>query len=159
MRALILAAALAVISVPAMAGEGFPDMARFESYSVSQMKRLPDVKVPLGRRLNLKGLQSRSKLVLSLMKNSIYAQVGYKFTTASYRNYFQSRSWYRENAGYHPEKLNGADKENAQALSSLITRAKDRPVSGDNGYGYGEEGYGEDGYGYGEEGQGYNREN
>lgn len=146
MRALILVAALAVISVTARA-DGFPTMSKFETLSASQMAKLPDVRVRLCKPLSKAGLDSRSKLELSLMKNSIFAQVVYKFKDQWYANYFHSRSWYSD-AAYHPEKLCSVDNENARMLGDMAAQAKDKASSGDDdGYGYDNDD--DDGYGYG----------
>lgn len=147
MRALILAAVMAAIPSLSHAEGGFPTLAKFEAMSVSQMAKLPDVRVPMCRKLSAHGLSGKSKLELSLMKNSIFAQTGYHFQNAAYRNYFLSRPWYKN---LKPAKICAVDKENAQMLSNLAAKARDHATKGggDNGYG----GYGDDnGYGYGEE--------
>lgn len=156
MRSLFLASAVLLSSLTAQAS-GFPTMNAFELMTSRQMAALPEIRVPLCRRLNVSALQGRTKLELSLMKNSIFAQVGYKFSNASYRRYFLTRRWYNENSGYRADRLCAADNENARLLSALIARAKDSSSEsesgyGEEGYGYGEEGYG---YGYGSNGYGY----
>jgi hypothetical protein len=91
---------------------------------------------------------------LVLLKNSVYAQHGFEFTTPYLKNYFTSRSWYRA-GGYSYAALTKTEKKNIRTLNGLIKKAGGAPKA--PGKGHGDDSYGEEGgYGYGGEGYGEN---
>jgi hypothetical protein len=173
---------LAMFSVSAMAAEkSFPKWSEFKTYSVEQMKAVPDVKVAAGKKMSAKGMSKKTITEVVLMKNSIFAQQGFEFTTPYLKNYFASRSWYKA-GGYKAASLSKIDRDNAKMLGGVLAKAagKDpqrmvaskkhhakhahKPKHGNgrahvanDDYGYGDEeyGYGYEDYGYGEEGYGY----
>lgn len=162
MRTAILVMALALAASVAEA-KSFPSLNEFNNYSSRQMRHLPDVRVPLGIAISPRSVEGLSVVQLTLMKNSIFAQVGYVFKTPALSKYFASRSWYNPNRGYHPERLRSVDENNARIIGNELANAKRRPdhggdessYDGDDGYGYGNDpedggGYG---YGYGDDGQ------
>ena len=123
MRASLIYLCLLGSALVARAGE-LPPKAAFEAYSVAQMRRLPDYRVPLCTPIDLNSLRGRSQLELGLLKNSIFAQVGYRFQTPSYRNYFLSRPWYREEAVFDATRLCPVDHENVKVIAAMTTTAK-----------------------------------
>lgn len=171
---------LATFSLSAMAAEkSFPKWSEFKTYSVEQMKSVPDVKVATGKKMSAKGMNKKTITEVVLMKNSIFAQAGFEFTTPYLKNYFASRSWYKA-GGYKAASLSKTDRDNAKMLGGVLAKAagkdptrmvaskkhhakhaashkhgKARLANDDYGYGDEEYGYGYEDYGYGEEGYGY----
>lgn len=174
---------LALFSVSAMAAEkSFPKWSEFKTYSVEQMKAVPDVKVATGKKMSAKGMSKKTITEVVLMKNSIFAKQGFEFTTPYLKNYFASRSWYKA-GGYKAASLSKTDRDNAKMLSGVLAKAagknpqrmvaskkhhgkhhakhkhgKAHMANDDYGYGDEEFGYGYEDYGYGEEGYGYGEE-
>lgn len=166
------------VGVGAQAAEkSFPKWSEFKTYSVEQMKAVPDVKVAAGKKMSAKGMNKKSITEVVLMKNSIFAQQGFEFTTPYLKNYFASRSWYKA-GGYKAASLSKTDRDNAKMLSGVLAKAagkdpqrmvaskkhhakhkhgKGRAHVANEEYGYGDDefGYGYEDYGYGEEGYGY----
>lgn len=164
MRSLIAFMALALVTVNAQAAAKFPSWEKFKTYTPAQMRTLPDVKASPKKLLNEASVKKMSAVQVVLLKNSIYAQHGFEFSTPYLKNYFASRNWYRP-GGYSLSSLNKTEKANARFLKHYVAKLKldpkmpNNPGHGDDGYGYG---YGEEGYnaesgaeGYGEEGYGY----
>ena len=83
--------------------------------SVADMKSLPEVKVTLAHKLTEKDLKDKSETELSLMRNSIFAQAGVKFTDHWLKNYFMSRNWY-DAAKPHPDLISQVDRDNAKMI-------------------------------------------
>jgi len=160
MRSFFAVLALAVVSLNAQAAK-FPAWKDFQGYSAKQMRALPDVKASAKKEITDASVKKLSSVELVLLKNSIYAQHGFEFTTPYLKNYFSSRSWYRA-GGYSAAALSKTEKKNIRAINAVIKKVggapKAKPHHGgdDSGYGYGEEAYGYDG-GEGYEG-GYNEE-
>jgi hypothetical protein len=166
-----LAFVLAVGSAQA-AGKSFPKWSEFKAYSVEQMKALPDVKVATGKKMSAKGLAQKSITEVVLMKNSIFAQKGFEFTTPYLKNYFASRSWYKA-GDYKAANLSKTDRNNAKMLGGVLAKAagkdpqrmvaskkhhhgaKVHTASEDYGYGDDDYGYGGEDYGYGDDDYGY----
>ena len=83
--------------------------------SVAEMKLLPDVKVTLAHKLTVKDLKDKSETELSLMRNSIFAQAGVKFSDPWLKNYFTSRSWY-DASKPHADAITQVDRDNAKMI-------------------------------------------
>lgn len=66
-----------------------------ERMSRDQIAALPDIKASLGESLHESALAGKNKVMLRIMRNSIFAQYGYPFTVKWLRDYFETRSWYR----------------------------------------------------------------
>ena len=56
---------------------------------------MPDVKVDLDKKLTEADISGKSEVEMILMKNSIYAQHGFRFSQKALANYFLSRKWYK----------------------------------------------------------------
>ncbi|RYZ96030.1 MAG: YARHG domain-containing protein [Proteobacteria bacterium] len=158
MRSLLAVLVFSLVSLSANAAK-FPAWNDFQGYSAKQMRALPDVKASAKKELNAASVKKLSIVEIVLLKNSIYAQHGFEFTSPYLKNYFTSRSWYRA-GGYQYASLSKVEKKNIAFLKGMIKKAggTDKPSKGhgaDESYGYGEE---EGGYGYegGEGGYGEN---
>lgn len=117
MRATV-AVAVAVSSLcgpTARAGELPRTIFEIERLSDGALARLPDVRVPLGRALEQRQLAEKSPVELRIMRNSIFAQVGYRFKTPWLRKYFGSRKWYPKGP-YRPGKLAAVDRTNFRLI-------------------------------------------
>lgn|GEM_PF-5968215 len=89
--------------------------ADFEKMSFKEMKALPDVKVDLNKKIEPADLQGKSETQLILMKNSIYAQHGFRFTHKALANYFLGRKWYKPNMNTQgTEHLNDVSRANLE---------------------------------------------
>ncbi|MDR0880739.1 MAG: YARHG domain-containing protein [Clostridioides sp.] len=66
-----------------------------------------------------KDVEGRSKDAIALMRNEIYARHGYVFSKQKYRDYFGTKSWYKENKNFSEDSLNKVEKKNAEFLSSI----------------------------------------
>jgi hypothetical protein len=87
----------------------------FEKLSFKEMKALPDVKVDLNKKLSAEDLKGKSETELILMKNSIYAQHGFRFDQKAVANYFLGRKWYKPNMETQGlEKLNEVSRANLE---------------------------------------------
>ena len=51
----------------------------------------------------------------SFARNEIYARHGYKFTTAKYKKYFESKSWYKA-GGFSTKDLNSIEWYNMELI-------------------------------------------
>lgn len=149
MRWFLVLAISTVLSVSAFAAE-WPSLKDFERYSHKQMMQLPQVRVPLGKRLHTSGLSKKSYVELLLMKNSIFAQTGTTFKSPALDSYFRQFSFYGHSKGV---KMKDVDDKNVRAIVEAMKHANkgSQPIDGDDGYGYGGDGDGYDGYG----GEGY----
>jgi hypothetical protein len=165
MRSLFAVLVFALVSLNAHAAK-FPSWNDFQGYSAKQMRALPDVKASAKKEITAASVKKLSVVELVLLKNSIYAQHGFEFSTPYLKNYFASRSWYRA-GGYSYASLSKTEKKNIRTIKELIKKAGGAPKApkghGDDAYGYGEEGgygydaegsYGEN-YGEGDDGEGY----
>lgn len=151
MRQFLVIALCALISTSAFAKGQWPSLEDFQRYSHRQMRQLPQVRVPLGKRVRAEKLSGKSYVELLLMKNSIFAQTGTTFKSPALDSYFRQFSFY----GHSKTKLKDIDRKNVSLIVAALKTANKgaQPIDGEDGYdnygGYGEEGYGEDGYGYG----------
>ena len=80
-----------------------------------ELAGLPDVKVARGVALEPSALEGKNKVMLRLMRNSIFAQYGYPFTTKWIRQYFETRAWYRQSA-FDPRTVAAVDTANVQMI-------------------------------------------
>ena len=114
----ILALTVSGVSV-AQAGNTVPaDLASFEKMTPAEMKHLPDYKIPLNTPVKADLLVGKNETELTLLRNSIFAQVGFHFTTTYLNNYFNTRSWYKAKAAYTPNKLTAVDRANLAMIQS-----------------------------------------
>ncbi len=78
------------------------------------------------RLLTENDIKGMSKHDLALARNEIYARHGRKFQTAEYRNFFNSKSWYKLNPSYNYSddngNLNSIEIKNVQFLLSAERR-------------------------------------
>lgn len=91
--------------------------ADFEKMTFEQMKALPDAKWPMDKKVDMGHLRGKSETEVVLLRNSIYAQNGFRFSNKALANYFLSRSWYKPNKmdlGFG--KLSAAAKANVQTF-------------------------------------------
>jgi hypothetical protein len=89
--------------------------ANIEKLSPAEMKKLPDLRAPLDRKVNPDSLEGMGRIELQILRNSIYAQHGRAFKTRWLQAYFSSRSWYRK-GGYRAGKLTATDLANIEML-------------------------------------------
>lgn len=105
----------------------------FERMTFAEMKALPDVKWPLAKPATSEDLAGKSETELVLLRNSIYAQNGFRFSEKSLANYFLSRKWYKpsmESMSFM--KLTPVDKANVQALMKM--QATERGIASEDDY-------------------------
>jgi hypothetical protein len=96
-----------------------PTMELFSKLTPEQMKKLPDVKVALGKAIEPGTLEGKSETELTLMRNSIHAQLGIHFWAKPLAAYFQTRSWYKD-GGYKADKLSELDRANARLIQARL---------------------------------------
>lgn len=114
---LALSAAFALTSFSTFAfAASFPKTPQeFSGKTTDQMKSYNDVKVTLNKPLDPSSFKGKTETELSLMRNSIYAQAGFKFSEPWLKNYFASRAWYKEGA-FSPKMLTKVDFENVKKI-------------------------------------------
>ncbi|WP_432667111.1 YARHG domain-containing protein [Wukongibacter baidiensis] len=64
-------------------------------------------------------LKNLNENELSILRNSIYAKYGYKFSTKKYSDYFSQFSWYTPIDKNVEAKLNNIDKQNIKQIIAL----------------------------------------
>ncbi|RYZ79862.1 MAG: YARHG domain-containing protein [Proteobacteria bacterium] len=84
--------------------------AEFAAKGPGDMKPYADIKVTLGKPLSPSSLKDKTETELSLMRNSIYAQAGLKFSEPWLQHYFGSRAWYTPGK-FDPKTLGKVDIE------------------------------------------------
>jgi len=92
-----------------------PTVEEMEHLSKQELAALPDVRVARGTALDESSLQGKNKVMLRIMRNSIFAQYGYPFTIKWIRDYFETRSWYRP-ARFDASMLAAVDTANIRVL-------------------------------------------
>lgn len=65
------------------------------------------------RQLQYDEIKNLNIYLLGLARNEIYARHGYIFTVSEYRNYFNSKSWYKPNANFKEADLTDIERYNA----------------------------------------------
>lgn len=86
-----------------------------EGMSKYEIAALPDVKVSLGAPLEETALRGKNKVMLRIMRNSIFAQYGYPFTVKWIRDYFETRAWYRA-GNFNAAAVKPVDTANAKLI-------------------------------------------
>lgn len=116
--ALLGAVSMSLASGVALAGQEFPKTyGEFEKLTFQQMKSLPDVKWDLKKKATDGDLKGKSETEIVLMRNSIYAQHGFRFSQKSLANYFLGRSWYKPvYDAFEFEKMNNVSRENVKTM-------------------------------------------
>lgn len=64
---------------------------------------------------------------MELMKNEIFADYGFIFTTPKWKDYFSKQSWYMGLESDVNDKLTEIDKHNIKVISNTINKMKDNP--------------------------------
>jgi len=64
---------------------------------------------------------------MELMKNEIFAEYGYIFTTPKWKDYFRKMSWYKPTSSDVNDKLNEVDKHNLEVIINTINKMKPNP--------------------------------
>lgn len=104
-----------LFAATAKAGEMPKTWAEFEKLTFAEMKDLPDVKVSLTKKMTAHDLDGKSETEIVLMKNSIYAQYGFRFSQKALANYFLSRHWYKADfASQNVDKLSKVAHQNVE---------------------------------------------
>ena len=88
--------------------------------SLEILSESKEYRIPLNKEY-LSNLDEYSLEEVSLLKNSIFAQYGRKFSADWLQKYFNSRPWYKP-GNYKPELLTEIDKKNAKLLSDFQTK-------------------------------------
>lgn len=132
---LMLAGAL-TFATAAHAGEFPKNWADFEKLSFKEMQSLPDVKVALDKKMSDADLEGKSEVELILMKNSIYAQHGFRFSQKALANYFLGRKWYKADfESQNVEKLSTVSRENVELFMKHHSEHKEvRGTAGDHSW-------------------------
>lgn len=107
---------LALACGQSFANTSFPEhFTDFEKMSFEQMKSLPDAKWPMAKKATTDDFKGKSETEVILLRNSIYAQHGFRFGQKSLANYFLGRSWYKaETADFGFPKLTDIEKQNVE---------------------------------------------
>jgi hypothetical protein len=79
--------------------------------------------------LPLEDLRDKTKEELAFIRNEIYAKYGREFITPKYRNYFNSKEWYKVNPHFSDDFLNETDKKNVALILSLEKSPKTSKTS------------------------------
>lgn len=74
------------------------------------------------RYLEENDLVGKSASELNIARNEIYARHGRPFAKAVYRNYFRSKSWYREDLSYNDSLLSSIESRNAAFIKEYHDR-------------------------------------
>jgi hypothetical protein len=111
----LLTLGLSGVSITAWSAQLPKTPTELAAKSSEDMKSFGDVKVKLGAALTDASLKGKSETELSLMRNSIYAQAGFAFSEAWLKNYFHSRSWYKEGS-FSPKALTKVDLDNVKMI-------------------------------------------
>lgn len=61
---------------------------------------------------------------LDIMRNEIFAEYGYKFTTDKWKKYFSAKSWYKPLYDNVDDKLSPIDKANVQTILNMKEKLK-----------------------------------
>jgi hypothetical protein len=119
-------ASLCGLGAHAVETTNFPKtMSQFESMSFAEMKNLPDIKIEPGKVLKSSDLEGKSETEMVLMRNSIYAQHGFRFGQKAVANYFLSRNWYKPTTDdYDFGAINKVEKDNAHLLMEQQLKIK-----------------------------------
>lgn len=88
------------------------------------MKKYPDVKWSLDKKVTPADIKDKNETELILLRNSIYAQYGFRFSQTALANYFLSRSWYKPTQEWDNNKLSSVSKENVQLLMGTLASMK-----------------------------------
>lgn len=64
-------------------------------------------------------IEGKSKEDLAFMRNEILARHGYIFKDNKYRDYFESKSWYKEDKNFSENILNAIEKKNIEFLKKV----------------------------------------
>jgi len=75
--------------------------------------------IPPGKRLTKEDLRGKSKGMLRLMRNEIFARYGRPFSSEDLHQYFTKKSWYKVNPDYSDEVLNEIDRQNILLLKEV----------------------------------------
>lgn len=98
------------------AKSGFPaTIEEIERMSRNEIAALPDVKAPLGEPIRESALAGKNKVMLRILRNSIFAQYGYPFTIKWIRDYFETRDWYRP-GNFNAASVSAADTANVRLI-------------------------------------------
>lgn len=130
---------LAVVTVMGFSFAAFADhhavpatWTEFEKYTFEQMKGLPDFKWSLTKPVHETDLKGKSETEVVLLRNSIYAQHGFRFSQKPLANYFLSRSWYKPNLDtLGTDKLSPVSRKNVEVFMKFQASFKnpDRDVA------------------------------
>jgi len=75
--------------------------------------------IPPGKRLTKEDLRGKSKGMLRLMRNEIFARYGRPFASEDLHQYFTKKSWYKVNPDYSDELLNEVDRKNILIIKEV----------------------------------------
>ncbi len=68
---------------------------------------------------DMKGLSAQE---LTYARNEIYARYGRPFQSSELKQYFQSKSWYRENPSYNDSMVSPLEEDNANKIADYQAR-------------------------------------
>jgi len=74
---------------------------------------------PPGKKLTKRDLRGKSKGMLRLMRNEIFARYGRPFASEDLHQYFTKKSWYQVNPDYSDELLNKIDRKNILLIKEV----------------------------------------
>jgi len=74
--------------------------------------------------LKLEDLRGKTDTELTFLRNEIYAKYGRKFITPKYKDYFNSKEWYKVNPHFSDAFLTETDKKNVALILSLENSPK-----------------------------------
>jgi len=97
---------------------------KMKALKMSEIKKMPDLRVSLGTPFKRKNLINKSLVQLKILRNSIFAQYGRKFKTPWLRKYFKSRKWYKP-GNYNEKMLKKNDKKNIVKIQKFETELTD----------------------------------
>ncbi len=126
-----------LIAGSAFAGVTFPEKyTDFSKVSFEDMKKYPDVKWPLEKKVSAADMKDKTETELILMRNSIFAQYGFRFSEKGLANYFLGRTWYKPVHDWSNGKVSSISKENITLLLTTLATTKQpgRAIASEDSY-------------------------
>lgn len=120
---LAVSTALQAKTPTAQANAAFPStFAEFEKTPAKDMKGFPEAKWDLTKKVTASDLEGKPETEIILLRNSIFAQHGFRFANPALANYFLSRSWYKPILEFNPDTLSQVSKDNVAFFMKQQTR-------------------------------------
>ncbi|MES3037376.1 MAG: YARHG domain-containing protein, partial [Bdellovibrionota bacterium] len=96
--------------------KAFPDtFAKFEKMTFEEMKSLPEAKWTLNKKVTAEELKGKNETEVILLRNSVYAQHGFRFSQKALANYFLTRTWYKPDTdSLNVDKLSKLSRDNVE---------------------------------------------